>query len=633
VILLGDGDKTATEIAEGFARFWHHFGFFGREETLAGRALDAFIAALQETLEELERQDLVVKHGEVYSLTARGRQQAEGMRKGFQWWRRWSEWFLHPQTVSLVGLGVHIVLAVFKLIAGAMSGSIGLINDGIDTAMDGFSSVLVFVGLRLKVERYVNVVLVLLMLGVGVAAGYEAVRRLFIPEGIGVDLLTFAAAIVSGLTCWLLSLYQRHVATRSGQQALISQAVDSRNHTIVAAGVVAGLVATLLRFPLMDTLVGLAVAAIILRSGVELALETVRALRGEEVDLSRYELSFVEEHRRFQQRQLGNWLLSVVAEEGPVLSEGEGPLTRSALLAHCQETLDVRDVPFLREVGWGIGARLEKQVTGALKTLVERGLVVSEGDELQITEQGRVELGQEAWGVEEVDAYAQAMERATRWIHAPLARRIIDSLPSLPENPLIVDVGTGPGFLCVELAKLVPGATFIGVDPSPQAVGTAQQITAKAGVERFEARLGRVEQMPVDSGVADLVVSWASLHEWEDAEAGCAEIHRVLRCPELAEGKPGGFLALEDWNRASPRWKRRLLTLLITVTSGRRSAQGQSLSYATAFTPEEIEELLECSGFEVVKSEAGLSLFLLAVKRSHRPFDSTQDAPVQEHLI
>jgi hypothetical protein len=217
----------------------------------------------------------------------------------------------------------------------------------------------------------------------------------------GVDLLTFAAAILSGLVCLLLSLYQRYVATRSKQLPLISQAVDSRNHAVVAAGVTAGLVAALLRFPLMDAVVGLAVAVLILKSGVELALETLRALRGEEVDLSRYELGFVEEYHRFQERQLADGLLSVVMEEGP--------LTRSAMLARCRGTLDARDVPLLRALGWDRGAaRLEKRVTKTLETLIERGLIGADGEVLQVTEKGRAELSEDVWGVEERAFYERA---------------------------------------------------------------------------------------------------------------------------------------------------------------------------------------------------------------------------------
>lgn len=615
LMILTEGDKTLPEILEGFERFMHHFGHFGREEVVAGFTEEAFIAAVREAMEKLEREGAVTRRGacpefaegEVYSLTSKGQKRAKKYRRQYQEFGRWVEGLLHPQTVSLVGLGVHVVLAVLKLIAGTISGSIGLISDGMDTAMDGLSSVLVFVGLRLNKEQVVNVVLVLLMLGVGIGAGYQAVRRIFVPEEVEADLLTFTAAILSGLVCLLLSLYQRYVATHSGQQPLIAQAVDSRNHAIVAAGVITGLVATLLRFPLLDTLVGLAVAALILKSGVELALETVRALRGEEVDFSRYELGFVEEYRRFQERQLADWLLHIIAEEGP--------LTRPALLARCREVLDAQDVPILREFGWGKEAWLEERITKTLETLVEWGLITQSRakvsdraqEELQVTEKGRAELRPGVWGVEEVDFYARVMGERTRWVHAPLARRIVESLPSLPENPLIVDVGTGPGFLCIELARLLSGATFIGVDPSPHAIETARQCARRAELERFEARQGRAEQLPVDSGVVDLVVSRESLHEWKDAQAGCAEIHRVL--------KSDGYLALEDLNRACARWKRALFVFLTSFGTDLEITRERLHSYEAAFTLQEVEELLDRSGFEVIKSESGLNLFVLAVKQ------------------
>jgi len=173
LMILTEGDKTFPEILEGFARFMHHFGHFGREEVVAGFTEETFTAAVQEAVEKLEREGAVIQRGaypelaegEVYSLTPEGRQRAEKARRQYQEFGRWVEGLLHPQTVSLVGLGVHVVLAVLKLIAGTISGSIGLISDGMDTAMDGLSSMLVFVGLRLKKEQVVNVVLVLLDAG------------------------------------------------------------------------------------------------------------------------------------------------------------------------------------------------------------------------------------------------------------------------------------------------------------------------------------------------------------------------------------------------------------------------------------------------------------------------------------
>ena len=599
LMILADGDKTLPEILDGFMRFMYHFGHFGREEVVAGFSAETFTAAVEQAIGELERKGMVIQNGEVYSLTPEGQQRAEKMQRQYREFGRLVESLLHPQTVSLVSLGVHIILAILKLIAGTISGSIGLISDGMDTAMDGLSSMLVFVGLRLKKEQIVNVVLVLLMLGVGIGAGYEAVKRVFIPEKVEANLLTFADAILSGLICLLLSLYQRYVATRSGQQALIAQAVDSRNHAIVAVGVITGLVATLLRFPLVDTLVGLAVAVVILKSGVELALETVRALRGEEVDFSRYELGFVEQYRHFQDRQLADWVLQLISEAGSP--------TQSTLLAHCQETLKVQEVPILRELGWGAEAGLENRLQSVLETLVDWGLVSNDGKVLKVTEKGHAELRGAVWGVEEVEFYARAMGSRTQYVHAPLARRIVQSLSSFPNNPLVVDMGCGPGFLCIELDKLLPGATFIGVDASPHAIETAQLYATKAGLERFEARLGRAEELPVDSDLIDLIVSRESLHEWEDIKAGCAEMYRVL--------KPSGFLALEDLNRACPRWKRTLFVFFTGLGTDPEVTRERLRAYETAFTRQEVEQMLEQSGFEVLDSRSGLNLFILAVKQ------------------
>jgi hypothetical protein len=133
----------------------------------------------------------------------------------------------------------------------------------------------------------------------------------------------------------------------------------------------------------------LAIAILILKSGIELAIETVRALRGEEVDFSRYELAFIEEYNQFQKQQLADWLLSVVAEKGP--------MDRAALLTRCREVFDVEDVPVLREMGWGATmAGSEKRVAGALELLAKQGLLHLHGEALEVTQKGIAALGAQA---------------------------------------------------------------------------------------------------------------------------------------------------------------------------------------------------------------------------------------------
>jgi hypothetical protein len=273
-------------------------------------------SSIRKTLDELLERGWVTRDGELYTLTPQGRdavakrmlelgQTGTAVRK-----------FLVPQTVSKVTLIIHLGLAAIKIPAALLSGSVGLLNDAVDTLLDAASSMLVYLGFRFNKERAVNAVLVLLMLSTGAMTFYEAVRRFFVATNFEVSWFTFLAAILSACICLALWAYQRYVGLQGGSIALITQSVDSRNHVIVAAGVTAGLLASLLRFPLLDTLVGLTVSILILKSAIELTIEMIRSLKEEEVDLSSYEFGLAVQFEKFRENQLRDWMLYLVSREG-----------------------------------------------------------------------------------------------------------------------------------------------------------------------------------------------------------------------------------------------------------------------------------------------------------------------------
>ena len=379
---LWDGPRALPEIVDHFHSYIRLLGLFsvtGRME----RRHRQMAKRIEEAVEQLIERGWVVREGERYALTPLGREEASKPLADMRRTRARLSKLAQPQTVSQVGLAVHWGLAALKLPAALLSGSVGLLNDATDTLLDGLSSVLVYFGLRFDRERAVNVVLVLLMLGTGGFTFYEAVRRFFVPFEPEVDWFTFVAAIFSALICSALYIYQRFVGLRSGSLALITQSVDSRNHVIVAASVTAGLVASLLRFPLLDTLVGLAVAILILKSAVELAIETVRSLGEEEVDLSRYQMGLAGWYERFRQTQLGDWLLYLV--------EKEGVQTRDELLAQVRQALDFSRHPMLRELGLAQPPQAGEMIEQTLAELFERGWLVEE-EQLSLTDAGREHL-------------------------------------------------------------------------------------------------------------------------------------------------------------------------------------------------------------------------------------------------
>jgi cation diffusion facilitator family transporter len=383
VICLSDGPRTIAEIEKQFITFPRVFGFF--IELFDQKSIERgdLIRELLSDLERMMEAGLVERQEEVYTLTSLGHQKAAeklaGLRKAGMLIRKLAK----PQTVSQISLGVHLGLAALKLPAGLLSGSVGLINDAADTLLDGLASLLVYAGFRLNKERAVNVVLVLLMLGTGGFTLYEAVKRFFTPSKPEADWFAFLAAALSALICLVLWGYQRYVGLRSGSMALITQSVDSRNHVIVAASVTAGLIASLLRFNLLDTLVGLAVAILILKSAVELGIDTMRSFREGETDLSRYKMGLIKRYEQFRQAQLRNWMLYMV--------EKKKVLTQAELRARACQAFDFSDNPALRGFGFGPQSDASKLVEQSLQELYKSGWLVG-NEQLSTTDAGREHL-------------------------------------------------------------------------------------------------------------------------------------------------------------------------------------------------------------------------------------------------
>ncbi len=203
---------------------------------------------------------------------------------------------------------------------------------------------------------------------------------------------------------------------------------------------------------------------------------------------------------------------------------------------------------------------------------------------------------EEMWDEQRAQSYAKQMKMGSRVMYAPFARKIVECLIPLERGAMIVDLGTGPGLLSIQLHRLWPQAKIIGVDLSGEMLEIATKNADKAGMSNYETRLGRAEEIPIESNSVDLVVTQSSLHEWENPRQGFSEIFRIL--------KPDGSLILKDYNRAwLSTWKRKLLGVFHHLDMFK-------------FTFEEVADLLKEAGFDGIKDKGkGLELFVQALKR------------------
>src|SRR5690606_32217917 len=100
----------------------------------------------------------------------------------------------------------------------------------------------------------------------------------------------------------------------------------------------------------------------------------------------------------------------------------------------------------------------------------------------------------------------------------------------------VVDVGSGPGSTARRAARA--GARVTGVEPAQVMRDLARRLTRRTGPGSVDYVEGVAESLPVDDGAATVLWSIATVHHWQDVEAGVAEAHRVL--------SPGGRLLVGE---------------------------------------------------------------------------------------
>ncbi len=103
----------------------------------------------------------------------------------------------------------------------------------------------------------------------------------------------------------------------------------------------------------------------------------------------------------------------------------------------------------------------------------------------------------------------------------------------------IVDVGSGGGIDSLIAARMVgPEGAVIGVDMTPEMLERARRAASEAGFDNVEFTDGFMEELPVDDGWADVVISNGVFNLTPRKPTALAEWFRVL--------KPGGRLQIAD---------------------------------------------------------------------------------------
>jgi ubiquinone/menaquinone biosynthesis C-methylase UbiE len=133
--------------------------------------------------------------------------------------------------------------------------------------------------------------------------------------------------------------------------------------------------------------------------------------------------------------------------------------------------------------------------------------------------------------------YNATVAKVLRKPETKIANDIVEKM----EKGTILDLGSGTGYLSIEIARRSPGLQVYGIDLSRQMVKIARR-HAK-GVDNAQFVFGNAAKLPFKDNSIDLAVSTGASHHWKTPRLVLDECYRVLKtgkeawiydgCPEV----------------------------------------------------------------------------------------------------
>ncbi len=186
----------------------------------------------------------------------------------------------------------------------------------------------------------------------------------------------------------------------------------------------------------------------------------------------------------------------------------------------------------------------------------------------------------------------------------PDHRETAENLADLIDAGLVLEIGPGPGYTAIELAKLVEDVQIVCLDASKTMIEIASGHVEEEGLgERITFQEGVAHRLPFPDEHFDLVVSSGSLHEWREAGKAFQEMHRVL--------KSGGRVRVTDLRRDADR---EALDELARAIPSALMRWGLRHSVAEAYTRQKLVDLLGQTPwpeYEIAESPLELCVSLL----------------------
>lgn len=195
--------------------------------------------------------------------------------------------------ISVLAVLANLVLAIGKVLTGAITNSASILADGINSSTDVLASLISFAGIKYaekpadkehpyghgKAEVISGFVITIIILVSGVFIIYDAINGFFTQEPLSITLLAFIVMGASAAINAIMSQLKIHYGKKHNSISLITDGVHSRIDLLVSATIFIGLF-FITYVPHLDSILALLVGIYILKESLELGKDTTDTLLG-----------------------------------------------------------------------------------------------------------------------------------------------------------------------------------------------------------------------------------------------------------------------------------------------------------------------------------------------------------------
>ena len=204
---------------------------------------------------------------------------------------------------SLIGIFANVLLAGFKAVAGAASGSVAIVMDAVNNLSDAASSIITIVGTKLagrpadkkhpfgygRMEYLSAMVISLIVLYAGITSLQESVKKIIHPQTPEYTAVTLVIVAVAVLVKIVLGRFVKATGKRVNSDSLVNSGQDAIMDSVISASTLAAAAIYLTTNVSLEAWLGAVISAVIIKSGIDMLRETLSEILGAEVsaDLAR----------------------------------------------------------------------------------------------------------------------------------------------------------------------------------------------------------------------------------------------------------------------------------------------------------------------------------------------------------